>query len=206
MLAAIFDAAGVPEGVLQMLPGEADVGAALVANQHARVIAFTGSTAAGRKVGEAAARHLKRAHLELGGNNALIVMPDADIAAAASAGAWGTFLHQGQICMTSGRHIVHESVADEYVAELADKARSLTVGNPYTDQVALGPNTRRRSVPRDHGRRDRSTSISPVMTERSSDRSTPSCSPRGSARHCRNWVLLSATKRRSRRAPARSRY
>lgn len=139
VLAAILDAAGVPEGVLQMLPGGADVGAALVANQHARVIAFTGSTAAGRKVGEAAARHLKRAHLELGGNNALIVMPDADIAAAASAGAWGTFLHQGQICMTSGRHIVHESVADEYVAELADKARSLTVGNPYTDQVALGP-------------------------------------------------------------------
>lgn len=139
VLAAIFEAAGLPQGVLQVLPGGADAGAALVANRHTRVIAFTGSTAAGRKVGEAAATHLKRAHLELGGNNAIIVLPDADVDAAASAGAWGSFFHQGQICMTSGRHIVHESIADEYVAKLAEKARNLPVGNPHTDEVAVGP-------------------------------------------------------------------
>ncbi|MDA3644999.1 benzaldehyde dehydrogenase [Saccharopolyspora indica] len=139
VLAAIFEAAGVPEGVFQVLPGDADAGAALVANEHTRVIAFTGSTAAGRKVGEAAAAHLKRAHLELGGNNAIIVLPDADIAAAASAGAWGSFLHQGQICMAAGRHLVHESIADDYVAALAEKARTLPVGDPNTAEVALGP-------------------------------------------------------------------
>ncbi|MGW5644276.1 aldehyde dehydrogenase family protein [Saccharopolyspora sp. NPDC003752] len=139
VLAAIFEAAGVPEGVFQMLPGGADAGAALVANKHTRVIAFTGSTAAGRKVAESAATHLKRAHLELGGNNALIVLPDADVAAAASAGAWGSFLHQGQICMAAGRHLVHESIADEYVAALAEKARNLPVGDPNTAEVALGP-------------------------------------------------------------------
>ncbi|WP_016882340.1 MULTISPECIES: aldehyde dehydrogenase family protein [unclassified Rhodococcus (in: high G+C Gram-positive bacteria)] len=139
VLAAVFAAAGVPDGVFQMLPGGADAGAALVTDRHTRVIAFTGSTSAGRKVGQAAAAHLTRAHLELGGNNALIVLPDADVTKAASAGAWGAYLHQGQICMAAGRHLVHESVADEYVAVLAEKARALPVGDPYTSEVALGP-------------------------------------------------------------------
>jgi benzaldehyde dehydrogenase (NAD) len=66
-------------------------------------------------------------------------MDDADVAKAASAGAWGSFLHQGQICMTTGRHIVHEAVYDDYVAALAGKAEHLPVGNPATEQVALGP-------------------------------------------------------------------
>lgn len=104
-----------------------------------RVISFTGSTAAGRAIGEAAGRSLKRAHLELGGNNALVVLPGADVAAAASAGAFGSFMHQGQICMTSGRHLVHESVYDDYVAALAEKAGNLPVGDPASGDVALGP-------------------------------------------------------------------
>jgi benzaldehyde dehydrogenase (NAD) len=65
------------------------------------VISFTGSTRAGRIVGKIAGEHLKRAHLELGGNNALVVLPGADLAKAASAGAFGSFMHQGQICMTT---------------------------------------------------------------------------------------------------------
>ena len=89
---------------------------------HVRVISFTGSTAAGRKVGEAGARHLKRVHLELGGNSALVVLDDADLDLAVSAGAFGSFLHQGQICMTTGRHLVHEKIADAYVEALAAKA------------------------------------------------------------------------------------
>ena len=104
-----------------------------------RIISFTGSTAAGRRVGELAARHLKRVHLELGGNSALIVLDDADLDAAASAGAWGSFLHQGQICMTTGRHLVDESIYDDYVAALAAKAEHLPVGDPASGQVALGP-------------------------------------------------------------------
>lgn len=138
-IARIFEEAGLPAGVLQMIPGDAEAGAALVANPEVKVIAFTGSTAAGRHVGAAAAQHLKRAHLELGGNNAIIVLEDADVDLAASAGAWGSFLHQGQICMTAGRHIVHESIADEYVAKLAEKARNLPVGNPAAGEFALGP-------------------------------------------------------------------
>jgi benzaldehyde dehydrogenase (NAD) len=103
------------------------------------MICFTGSTAVGRLVGETAGRLLKRVSLELGGNNAIIVLDDADLDAASSAGAWASFFHQGQVCMAAGRHIVLDSVADEYLALLAKRAETLRVGNPWTDDVDLGP-------------------------------------------------------------------
>jgi benzaldehyde dehydrogenase (NAD) len=139
VLAALFTEAGLPAGVLHVLPGGADIGAALVQDPHVRVISFTGSTTAGRSVAELAGRHLKRAHLELGGNSALIVLDDADLDQALSAAAFGSFFYQGQICMTIGRHLVHESLYPEYVQRLAATADALPVGNPATEQVALGP-------------------------------------------------------------------
>lgn len=139
MLAAALAEAGLPEGVLHVLPGGAEVGEAIITDPLVRVISFTGSTAVGRRIGTLGAQHLKRVHLELGGNSALVVLDDVDVAQIASVGAWGSFLHQGQICMTTGRHIVHERVADDYVAALASHAEKLPVGNPATDQVALGP-------------------------------------------------------------------
>lgn len=138
-LMRVFEEAGLPAGVLQLLPGGADVGAAVVDAPEVGVVAFTGSTAAGRAIGQTCGRLLKRAHLELGGNNALIVLPGADVAAAASAGAFGSWMNSGQICMTTGRHIVHESLYDEYVAALVEKAAALPVGDPNLEQVALGP-------------------------------------------------------------------
>jgi benzaldehyde dehydrogenase (NAD) len=137
--ARVFEEAGLPEGLLHVLPGGAEVGTAMVEDPRIRVISFTGSTATGRLVAAAAARHLKRVHLELGGNSALVIFHDVDLDRAVSAGAWGSFLHQGQICMTAGRHIVHESVADAYVTALAEHAEHLPVGDPATGQVALGP-------------------------------------------------------------------
>ena len=137
--ARVFEEAGLPANLLHVLPGGADVGEAMIAHPKVRVISFTGSTATGRRVAEMAARHLKRVHLELGGNSALVIFDDADLDAAVSAGAWGSFLHQGQICMTAGRHIVHEGIADAYVAALSEHASHLPVGNPATGQVALGP-------------------------------------------------------------------
>ncbi|GAB3465497.1 benzaldehyde dehydrogenase [Streptomonospora sediminis] len=139
VVAEVFREAGLPRGLLQMLPGGAEAGEQLVADRNTAVISFTGSTAAGRKVGEAAGRHLKRVHLELGGNSPLVVLDDADVDRAASVGAWGSFLHQGQICMTTGRHLVHESLADAYVEKLAAKADALAVGDPDQEGVALGP-------------------------------------------------------------------
>jgi benzaldehyde dehydrogenase (NAD) len=139
VLARVFEEAGLPAGVLHMLPGGADAGEALVTDPHVPVVSFTGSTAAGRKVGELAGRHLKRAHLELGGNSALIVLDDADLELAVSAAAFGSFMHQGQICMTTGRHLVHESLAGDFVERLAAKADALPVGDPAVEPVALGP-------------------------------------------------------------------
>ena len=116
IIARIFEEAGLPSGVLHVIPGGPEVGQALVDDPNVRMISFTGSTATGRKVGESAGRSLKRVVLELGGNSPLIVLDDADIVAASSAGAWGSYLHQGQICLAVSRHLVHESIADEYVA------------------------------------------------------------------------------------------
>ena len=139
LVARLFEEAGLPEGLLHVLPGDAEAGSALTEDPNVAMIAFTGSTAVGRKVGEAAGRSLKRVSLELGGNNALIVLDDADLEVASSAGAWSAFLHQGQVCMTAGRHIVMAGVADEYLERLAARASGLPVGDPNVEQVALGP-------------------------------------------------------------------
>ncbi|MDH2427543.1 benzaldehyde dehydrogenase [Sphaerisporangium sp. TRM90804] len=138
-VARVFEEAGLPPGLLHVLPGGAETGQAIVTDPRIRVISFTGSTAAGRAVGELGARHLKRVHLELGGNSALVVLDDADLDLAVSAAAWSSFFHQGQICMTAGRHLVHASIKDEYVERLAAKADAMPVGDPATQEVALGP-------------------------------------------------------------------
>jgi benzaldehyde dehydrogenase (NAD) len=102
------------------------------------MVSFTGSTRAGKQVGAMAGEMFKRVSLELGGNNPYIVLPGVDIDAAASAGAWGSFFHQGQICLTAGRHLVHESIVEEYTQALVKHAANLSVGDP-TGQVHLGP-------------------------------------------------------------------
>src|SRR4029078_2205701 len=139
IMARIFEEAALPRGVLQMLPGGKDVGEAMVTDPHVRVISFTGSTAVGRSIGELAGRHLKRAHLELGGNSALLILDDADVEKAVGLTGWASFLHQGQICMTTGRYLVDGRIYDDYFDQLAAKAGHLPVGDPATEQVALGP-------------------------------------------------------------------
>ena len=148
IIARIFEEAGLPEGVLHVLGGGAEVGQAIVEDPNIRMISFTGSTKTGRLVGEAAGRGLKRIVLELGGNSPLIVLDDADIEAASSAGAWGSFLHSGQICLAVSRHLVHESIADKYLAALVERAGRLPVGNPATTEVALGPIINEKQVER----------------------------------------------------------
>ena len=106
-------------------------------------IFFTGSTEAGRRVGALAGERLKRVSLELGGNNAFVVLDDADIEAAASAGAFASFQFQGQVCFATGRHIVHRSVADAYTGLLAEKAQRLRLGDPFREDVDLGPDRQR---------------------------------------------------------------
>ncbi|PRY70524.1 benzaldehyde dehydrogenase (NAD) [Glaciihabitans tibetensis] len=136
---ALFQA-GLPEDVLAVLPGGSDVGAALVGHPRVPIIAFTGSTAAGKAIAAQAAPLLKRLHLELGGNSALVIFDDVDIERAASAGAFGSFMHSGQICMSSSRHLVHASIADAYVEALARHAEALLIANPALNPAAMvGP-------------------------------------------------------------------
>ena len=148
MFEAVFREAGLPEGLLQIVVGGADVGEALVTDPNVNVVSFTGSTAAGRRVGELAGARLKRVALELGGNNAFIVLDDADLAAATAAGAFSSFQFQGQVCFAAGRHIVHESVAGDYVEALRSKAEGLRMGDPYRDDVQLGPIVNEKQVRR----------------------------------------------------------
>lgn len=139
ILARAFEEAGLPDGLLHVLPGGAAAGEALVTDPRIAMIAFTGSTAVGRKIGALAGEHLKKVSLELGGKNALIVLDDADLDLAVSNAAWGAFLHQGQICMATGRILVPRRLGDEFVERLARTAERLPVGDPYRKEVALGP-------------------------------------------------------------------
>lgn len=139
VLSQVFEAAGLPPGVLNVLPGGADVGEAIIRDPNVNVVVFTGSTRAGRAVAKLAGEHLKRVHLELGGNSAFVVLDDADLEKAVSAGSFGSFFHQGQVCMAASRHLVHRKVAADYTDLLVQHANQLTVGNPATEDVALGP-------------------------------------------------------------------
>lgn len=131
--------AGLPDGVCSLVLGGADVGNQMVTHPGIHMIAFTGSTAVGKAIGEYCGKSLKKSSLELGGNNAFVVLDDVDVDPVTSCAAWGSFMHQGQICMQSGRHIVHESRAEEYAQRLKERAEALLVGNPYSEQVHLGP-------------------------------------------------------------------
>jgi benzaldehyde dehydrogenase (NAD) len=148
MFAMVFKEAGLPDGLLHIVIGDAEAGEALVTDPSVNLVSFTGSTEVGRRVGSLAGGLLKKVSLELGGNNALVVLDDADLAAAASAGAYASFQFQGQVCFATGRHIVHRSVADEYVDMLAGKARGLRTGDPYREEVDLGPIVNERQLAR----------------------------------------------------------
>lgn len=143
LLADVFDRAGLPPGVLNVVthaPGEAgSIAEALVASPHVRRINFTGSTATGRRLAETAGRHLKPLLLQLSGHNPLIVLADADVAAAARAAAYGSFVHQGQVCMCSRRIFVEEPVADAFTREFVARAEQLAVGDPRDPATVVGP-------------------------------------------------------------------
>jgi benzaldehyde dehydrogenase (NAD) len=151
ILARLFEAAGLPPGLLHVLPGGVAAGEALVTDPDVKMISFTGSTAAGRRVGELASKHLKKVTLELGGKNSTIVLDDADLDVAASSIAWSAYLHQGQICMATGTVLAHRKVARDLTERLVDKAKKLPVGDPNSQQCALGPLINERQLERVEG-------------------------------------------------------
>ena len=143
VLAEIFEEAGFPPGVLNVIThtkeDAPEVGDEMIVHPAVRRISFTGSTEVGRIVAEKAGRNLKRAVMELGGKDPLIVLRDADVDFAADAASWGAFLHQGQICMSTERVIVERPIADQFIEKLAQRAGALKVGDPRDPSVAIGP-------------------------------------------------------------------
>ncbi|MEZ0168651.1 aldehyde dehydrogenase [Microvirga sp. TS319] len=142
LIGSVLREAGLPTGVVNVItnaPENApEVIEALIAHPAVRRINFTGSTRVGRLIAETAARFLKPVLLELGGKASLVVLDDADLDAAVAASAFGAFMNQGQICMSTERIVVDNAVADDFVAKLAAKAQSLQAGNPRHGNFALG--------------------------------------------------------------------
>lgn len=134
--------AGLPKGVLNVLsnaPENAnEIVEALISHSAVRRVNFTGSTRVGRIIAKLAAENLKPALLELGGKAPMIVLDDADLDAAVAAAAFGAYMNQGQICMSTERLVVMDSVADAFVEKLAAKVQSLTVGDPRAGNTSLG--------------------------------------------------------------------
>ena len=129
----------VPAGISQLLIGAADVGAVLVESPLVPIVSATGSTRMGRQVGVKVAERFCRSILELGGNNAMIVTPSADLELAARAITFAAVGTAGQRCTTLRRLIVHKSVADQLIARLEKIYGSVTVGDPLTDGTLVGP-------------------------------------------------------------------
>lgn len=139
-IAEIFEAAGLPKGVLNVLPVELSVlGDRLVSDPRIRMITFTGSTQVGKHLAVEAGKHLKRITLELGGKSPLIVLKDADLDYAVKAAAFGMFLHQGQVCMANSRLIVEAPVFDAFCEKLVRKVASYQVGDPHDPHTVIGP-------------------------------------------------------------------
>jgi benzaldehyde dehydrogenase (NAD) len=145
-----FASAGFPNGVVSIVTNApkdaAEVVGALIDHPAVRRINFTGSTAVGRIVAKRAAEHLKPCLLELGGKAPLIVLEDADLDEAVKAAAFGAFMNQGQICMSTERIIVVKAVAAEFVKRFAAKAQSMPVGDPRQGKTPLGAVVDRKTV------------------------------------------------------------
>ena len=154
LLAEIFEEAGLPPGVLNVVTstreGAEEIGDEMISNPDVRRISFTGSTEVGRVIAEKAGRNLKRAVLELGGKDPLIILGDADIDYAIDAAAWGAFLHQGEICMSTERIIVEESIAKEFTERLKERAESIPMGDPTNPATAIGPLINQRALDKVH--------------------------------------------------------
>jgi acyl-CoA reductase-like NAD-dependent aldehyde dehydrogenase len=151
-IARALDDAGLPPGVVNLVTHEGPDAAAvvdeLIAHPAVRRINFTGSTRVGRMVAERAASHLKRVLLELGGKAPLVVLADADLGEAVSAAKFGAFMHQGQICMSTEKAVVDESVAGEFSRRLGEAAAALKVGDPRDPETQIGPLVNRASLER----------------------------------------------------------
>ena len=141
-IAELMSEAGLPDGVVNMVPGLGSVaGQAIAEHEGIAKVAFTGSTATGRRVVQASSGNLKKVQLELGGKGANIVFDDANLTAAVNGSAWAIFHNQGQACIAGSRLMLHERIADEFLERFTLLARSIKLGNPLDAATEMGPLT-----------------------------------------------------------------
>ncbi len=142
LIAEVMKEAGLPDGVVNFISNSPEnapeIVEALIAHPAVRRINFTGSTRVGKIIAELAAKNLKPVLLELGGKAPVVILDDADIDAAVNAAAFGAFMNQGQICMSTERLVVDEKIADEFVSKLATKIAGLKTGDPSDPEVIIG--------------------------------------------------------------------
>jgi acyl-CoA reductase-like NAD-dependent aldehyde dehydrogenase len=141
-IAELMAEAGMPNGVVNMLPGLGSVAGQYIA-EHAGIakVAFTGSTATGKRIVQASAGNLKKVQLELGGKGPNIVFDDANLVAAVNGSAWAIFHNQGQACIAGSRLMLHEKIADAFLEKFLALARSIRLGNPLDSTTEMGPLT-----------------------------------------------------------------
>jgi len=144
IFAEVFEAAGVPPGVLNVVTCSRDnvsaIGDELIENPLVKGVSFTGSTPVGRMIAAKAGAHLKKACVELGGKDSLIICEDADMDRAVKSANFGSFMHQGQICMSVEKVLVHEKIYDEFLPLFVERASKLKVGDPSKDNSnVIGP-------------------------------------------------------------------
>ncbi len=139
MLAELLDQAGLPKGVVNIVLGYGQpVGAVLAGDSRVDMVTFTGSTAVGKAISRAAAGNLKKVALELGGKNPQVIFPDADLESAADAVVFGVYFNVGQCCNSGSRILVHEDVAEAFVARVVDLSRQVRFGDPLDPETQVG--------------------------------------------------------------------
>ncbi|MGD9182160.1 MAG: aldehyde dehydrogenase family protein [Desulfobacterales bacterium] len=155
LIAELFEEAELPPGVFNVVTcsreSVAEVGDELISNPHVNGISFTGSTAVGRQVASKAGELLKKTCVELGGKDALIILDDADMERALNAATFGSFMHQGQICMAVERIIIDESIADEFTERFVEKVKTLNIGDLREMPNVIGPIINQRQLDKIHG-------------------------------------------------------
>ncbi len=129
----------LPNGIINMIAGSGEVGAALVEHPDTRVIAFTGSVDTGKKIASMAATQLKKTSLELGGNDPIIICDDVDIQIAAKGTTWGGLLNAGQVCTSLERVYVMETIADDFIDAVVEEAKKVRLGDPMNGKTDMGP-------------------------------------------------------------------
>jgi aldehyde dehydrogenase (NAD+) len=146
-IAEIFHEAGLPAGVLNVIPAHGgDLKDSLIADPRVKIVTFTGSTKVGRAIAADCARYGKPITLEMGGKNPLIVLKDADLDYAVNVAAFSNFMNQGQVCMTGSRVIVEADIYDEFVIKFTKKVNGIKYGNPREHGVIVGPLIRETQV------------------------------------------------------------